>query len=157
MFKKFDNVLEVTEKLSGDLLERFPGATVELFLHTQDGEHPECVRGGLSLALSRLSDFCRAFPRVLVRYQPEHPYGMISTIMCDCVTPPEACPHRCQSGRERPWALLTLVHLGEAEVHAGSRWVAPHDDPVLRPSVAPVIAETNTPSVSQARYHGGAP
>ena len=123
---EFANTKETLQKISTDLLARNEHVTAELFLQgkgpsTGEGR-PREYKGPLVQMLALLEKYCVQFPRGIVRYEPDHPYGLVMTIICHCHDVDHgACATKCPNFDERPRALLTLRHIGTEDVLIGEK------------------------------------
>lgn len=107
-----------------DLVKRYPEGVVEVYMQARQGFSR--VRKVVAVrALQRcLAQFCGTLPFVSVRYEPEHPYGLVAVFRCGCDQPPKGCATRCPAGTE-PSVLLRLAHNGSDEIKLGSTNVTP--------------------------------
>lgn len=97
----------------------YPLGEFELHLHSRGGGAGQCQKGGAVGMLAKLNEFCTQFPGALVRYTPNHPYGIISDIVCDCDGIQTTCPTKCRGMADRPRAFLLLIHDGVQAVVLG--------------------------------------
>lgn len=98
---------------------QFPDALAELFLDERGPFRPRQHKGRLEELLPLFVEFCSRLPRAWIRYEPNHPYGIVSKVIGHCDCPPGNCKTQCQHYDERPHALLTITKNGDSEVLLG--------------------------------------
>lgn len=114
------------EHIYAELRARYPHGVFEAFLHAKGDKHEWHETGSLDKLMPRVIRFCAEFPEAAIHYNPDHPYGIVSVITCDCsevnVSP---CAEKCKGPKEHPRAFLRLVSDGSHDVLVGSRSVTP--------------------------------
>ena len=112
-----------------ELTARYPQGVFEAFLHAKGDLHEWHETGALSTLMPRIIRFCAEFPEAVIQFDPEHPYGIVSVITCDCSeVDASPCAEKCKGPKEHPKAFLRLVNDGLHDVVVGSRAVTPPDE-----------------------------
>lgn len=99
-----------------DLKRRFPQARCELFVRNKGGGRDQYWTGNFGAVLQCLETVCASCTGLCVRYNPDHPYGMVCMVTCDCPRPERMCLELNQ----RPRAMMVLVHDGNRDVLVGN-------------------------------------
>lgn len=116
---------DIVGQIASDLLSRFSDAQAELFLKLCDSEKVQQFNAPLKDVLPIFEYFCGCYSGALVRYEPDHPYGIVSTVWCQC-KPSEEAEKNDRTLDQRCRAMLVLTRVGIQEVLVGSSTLKPN-------------------------------
>lgn len=116
MWKRVSLNLNTAAMIEMDFQRRFPKAVCEIFLRNKGGGRDQYWTGSFGAALKHLETVCSSCTGLYVRYRPDHPYGMVCTVGCDCPRPERMCLELNQ----RPRAMMVVVHDGKRDVLVGN-------------------------------------
>ncbi|HIJ66432.1 MAG TPA: hypothetical protein HPP77_10830 [Candidatus Hydrogenedentes bacterium] len=117
----YSDVAQVTDYIARDLVARFPDAEAELFLNGRGGAGGTRYKGNIKDMLLLLRRFCSGFPGAQVRFEPEHPYGMVASLVGQVSPRSNDRANTVPNPREQPRALLTLTAVGGRKIEVGRR------------------------------------
>jgi hypothetical protein len=106
MAREFETTEESLKQLCADVLHSFPESEADLYV-TQQGGDMLSRHGSTAEMMDILRNYCGQFPKGLLRYQPDHAYGMVIMLWCHC-TLKTGCVIKCPSDGARPRAFLVI-------------------------------------------------
>ncbi len=115
MWKRVSLNSNAAAMIEMDFQRRFPKARCELFLRSKEGGRDQYWTGSFAAAAKRLETGCPSCSGLCVRYNPEHPYGMVCVAVCDCQRPERVCRELDQ----RPRVMMVVVHDGQRDLLVG--------------------------------------
>lgn len=110
---------ETLDRLVEQICSSFPEAHGTLFLNHKGGK-VNSLRGLLIELMPVMKSYCLQFPLGVLRFEPEHQYGMVCTLWCHC-TANTGCEEKCRSDAERPRAMIVIERTNSGEVEIGSQ------------------------------------
>jgi hypothetical protein len=88
-----------------DLTVRYPEGIAEVYMQARQGSSRVEKLVAVRALRPCLAQFCGALPFASVRYEPEHPYGLVAVLRCACAQPPKCCAKKCPAGATRPFCF----------------------------------------------------
>lgn len=110
---------KVSRQIAADLHKRFPDARAELFLDYCGMPKTDGRKGCLQDVLRAFCQHCSKMVDAWVRYEPDHAYGSVCTVVGHCGKHSEECERMCKNYRKRPRALLILTEVAGQELAIG--------------------------------------
>lgn len=116
---EFNDMNAVATRMAYELMTRFPDALVDMYWDPRNNQRPRQFSGPIKQVIPVLQRFCCSLPRAWIKFEPDHPYGMVLRIVGHCDCPSKDCKRMCKRFRDRPEALLTLTRVGAHDVSIG--------------------------------------